>query len=198
MRLRRRFERKLELMHKDEKWQVFHPNGEAIEGAGWDSALGNPEETGSPLIVGVAVIFLYRKNQEGGLEFLWQKRADSIDRYPGEWDISAGGHINLGESLIDAAIRETREEIGAIISGGDLNFVTMRPFFKNRFAWIYAVDYTGRDGDFSFNDQEVSEVRWVSYDEMDEFRKTYAKKPLKKDDLTFIFLKAWLEIHGDI
>ncbi|MBR2855754.1 hypothetical protein IKE99_02305 [Candidatus Saccharibacteria bacterium] len=34
-------------MHKDEMWQTYAPNGEAIPGEGWDSALGNPEKSGS-------------------------------------------------------------------------------------------------------------------------------------------------------
>lgn len=185
-------------MHKDEKWQVYHPNGEAIDGAGWNSGLGNPEITGSSVIVGVAVVFLYRRNQDGELEFLWQKRAENLDRYPGEWDISAGGHINLGESLVEGAVREVKEEIGVEVSADDLNFVTMRTFNKNRFAWIYAVDYTGRVNDFKFNDLEVTEVKWVKYSKMGDFRRDYAKTPLKKDNLTFEHLKVWLEIHGDI
>ena len=47
-------------MHKDESWQVYAPNGEAIPGEGWDSALGNPEVTNADAIVGVAVVFLYQ------------------------------------------------------------------------------------------------------------------------------------------
>lgn len=182
-------------MHQDEKWQVYAPNGEPIPGLGRDSALGNPETTEDDEIVGVAVVFLYRM-RDGGLEFLWQKRSEKVDRYPGDYDISAGGHINLGESLVEAAIREAREEIGAEITADELQYVTMIPFNKNRFAWVYAVDYTGREEDFAFNDEEVSEVRWVPYEKMEEFRKEFAKLPLKKDELTFLFLDRWLKMHG--
>ena len=112
------------------------------------------------------------------MEFLWQKRSDEIDRYPGDWDISAGGHINLGESVVEAAVRETREEVGAKITANEREFVTMRPFNKNRFAWVYLVDWTDRAEEFHFDDKEVSEVRWVEYGKMDEFRKEFAKAPL--------------------
>ena len=185
-------------MHKDELWQAYAPNGEPILGVGWDSALDNPEKSGSDVIVGVAVIFLYRRNLDGELEILWQKRSELVDRYPGDYDISAGGHINLGESIAQAAIRETREEIGATISAEDLRFVTMRPFNKNRFAWVFVVDFTGREDDFHFNDKEVSEVRWIKFSETDEFREKYAKAPLKKDGLTFTCLKEWFLQHGDL
>ena len=69
-------------MHKDETWQLYYKNGEPIPGAGWDSARDNP--TGKDTeIVGVAIVFLYRRNGDR-LEFLWQKRSDEIDRYPGD------------------------------------------------------------------------------------------------------------------
>ena len=185
-------------MHKDEIWQVYAPNGEPIIGSGWDSALDNPEKSGSDKIVGVAVVFLYRKNSEGELELLWQKRSEKVDRFPGDYDISAGGHINLGETIPQAAVRETREEIGVIISEKDLSFVTMRPFNKNRFAWVFAVDFTGKEENFNFNDEEVSEVRWIKFDETEEFREKYAKAPLKKDNLTFACLKEWFLQHGNL
>ena len=130
-------------MHKDEIWQVYAPNGEAIPGEGWDSALGNPEVTGSDKIVGVSVVFLYRFNDDGELELLWQRRAMGVDRYPGDYDISAGGHINLGETVIEGAIRECHEEIGAEIKAEDLQFAFIKSFGVNRFAWIFMVDWTG-------------------------------------------------------
>lgn len=183
-------------MHHDEMWQIYAPNGEPISGEGWNSALDNPEKTGSSAIVGVAVVFLYRRNNEGTLELLWQRRSAKVDRYPGDYDISAGGHINFGESVVEAAIREAREEIGADISEDDLQFMTMRPFNRNRFAWVYVVDWTGKPEEFHFNDNEVSEVKWVPLSETEEFRIKYAKAPFKKDKLTFDCLFEWFSQHG--
>lgn len=182
-------------MHTDEMWQLYYPNGEPIVGLGWDSARDNPEPPDTE-IVGVAVVFVFRVSDEGVLELLWQKRSKGVSRYPGFYDISAGGHINLGESLVEAAVREAREEIGALITASDLGFVTMRGFNKNRFAWIYAVDWTGRPEDFHFNDQEVEEVRWVPFDLTSDFVQKYAKPSLKNDKLTFEALKIWFETHG--
>ncbi|MBR3254145.1 NUDIX domain-containing protein [Candidatus Saccharibacteria bacterium] len=183
-------------MHKDEIWQTYYPNGEPVVGVGWDAALNNPEETGSDAIVGVAAVFLYRR-KGNDLELLWQKRSETIDRYPRDYDFSAGGHVDLGETVVEAAVRETREEIGAEISAEDLHFVTMRPFNKNRFAWVYLVDYAGREENFHFDDEEVSEVKWVPLSEIDEFRLRYAKAPLKKDTITFECIKQWFSQHGD-
>lgn len=184
-------------MHTDEIWQLYHPNGEPIKDHGWDSAKDNPEIASADAqeIVGVAVIFLYRLG-EHGLEFLWQRRSELVSRYPGDYDISAGGHINFGETVVEGAIRETYEEIGVKITAEDLKFVTMRPFNKNRFAWVFAVDWTGREEAFLFNDKEVSEVRWVEGAKMREFREEFAKEPLKNDQLTFAALREWARMHG--
>lgn len=184
-------------MHKDEMWQTYAPNGEPIAGEGWQAALGNPEVTGSDKIVGVAVIFVYRHGADG-VELLWQRRSQQVDRYPGDYDISAGGHINLGETLTEAAMRELREEIGAVVDASELNLFGIRSFNRNRIAWIYAVDWTGKAEEFEFDDGEVSEVKWVPFVETTEFREKYAKAPLRKDGLTIELLEKWLEQHGDL
>ena len=183
-------------MHHNEVWQLFYPNGEPIVGKGYSAEKGNPggEDTE---IVGIVTVWLYRRGAEG-LELLWQRRSEEIDRYPGDWDISAGGHVNLGESLAEAAVREAREEIGVEILPRDLHLVALRPHNKNRLAWVYMVDWTGREEAFHFDDHEVSEVRWVPWMETDEFRQEFAKKPLKEDDLTFWCMKEWLKKHGDL
>ncbi len=183
-------------MHKDEIWQTYYENGEPIKCEGWDSALDNPEKTGGTAIVGVAIVLIYRVKSNGEIDLLWQKRSDKVDRHPGDYDISAGGHINLGETIVEAAIRESREEIGAKLTPADLKFVTERGFNKNRFAWLFAADYTGRKEDFAFTDNEVSEVKWVPLKDTDIFREKYAKKPLKKDNLTFKLLEEWFRQQG--
>lgn len=188
-------------MHQDEVWQVYALNGEPIPGVGWDSSLNNPEVTGSDAIVGVVIIMLFRVNENGEVEYLWQRRSEKVDRFPGDWDFSAGGHVNLGESLVQAAVRETEEEIGAKITADDLRFITMRPYNNNRFGWVYLVDWTGRPGelsDFRFDDDEVSEVKWVKLDEVEEFRLKYAKAPVREDTTTFPCLVEWLKLYGYI
>lgn len=182
-------------MHADEMWQLYHPNGEPIPGEGWDSSLDDPEENDSN-ILGLVVIFVYRINSDGKLEILWQKRSENVSRFPGYYDISAGGHINLGESLVEGALRECAEEIGVKVEPKDLQLAFIKSFAKNRIAWVYCVDYTGREEDFEFTDGEVSEVKWVPYSEMEKFRRKYAKPILQKDNTTFLCLDDWLNTQG--
>ena len=44
-------------------------------------------------------------------ELLLQKRSTSKKTHPNCWDISGAGHIKAGESVVDGAIRELKEEI---------------------------------------------------------------------------------------
>ena len=45
-------------------------------------------------------------------DLLLQKRSMSKDVAPGKWDTSVGGHVNAGESLEEAVMREMEEELG--------------------------------------------------------------------------------------
>ncbi len=47
-----------------------------------------------------------------GKRVLLQKRSPQKDTFPGKWDISAAGHVSVGESLQGAVLREVLEELG--------------------------------------------------------------------------------------
>jgi isopentenyldiphosphate isomerase len=63
---------------------------------------------GNPALVHRAVHILVF-NHAG--ELYLQKRAPDKDVQPDRWDTSVGGHVALGESYEQAAIREMREEL---------------------------------------------------------------------------------------
>jgi intracellular septation protein A/isopentenyldiphosphate isomerase len=44
-----------------------------------------------------------------------QRRSESKDIYPDYWDVSVGGHLDIGESPKDAGIREAMEELNIAI-----------------------------------------------------------------------------------
>ena len=181
-------------MHHDELWQLFDKNGQPKMDGGYPSKLGNPRP-GSNKVYGVTTIYFYRRTPDG-LELLFQKRGEKVDKYPGEWDAAAGGHINFGESILDAARREAREEIGAEITTDDLEYVCSTCRNQNSIYWALCVDWTDKADTFHFDDGEVSEVRWVPYRELNGFLKDYVKKPLREDTVFFAILDRWLKDRG--
>ncbi len=184
------------MQHQGELWQEFDKAGEPIKNGGRNPKLGNPK-FGEPVYTSVAIVWLYRKIADG-IEVLFQKRSEKVDRFGGFWDIAAGGHINYEESVLDAAVREAEEEIGAKITKDMLQLVVITPsLFANNILREFICDYTGKPDNFRFDDEEVSEVRWVKLSEFDQFIDEYAKPPLKEDVEIRELIKKSIKAHGN-
>ncbi len=67
------------------------------------------------------VVHLHVIDAEGRIYL--QKRSMRKDIAPGRWDTSVGGHVDFGESLQDAVVREAREELGLHIDPADCRFL---------------------------------------------------------------------------
>lgn len=87
----------------DEILEIVNSEGEAIGLAPRSEIHGNPS-----LIHRVVHVLVFNKKGE----LLLQKRSLRKDVAPGKWDTSVGGHINPGENTLEAAKRETEEELG--------------------------------------------------------------------------------------
>lgn len=186
-------------MHENELWQEYAHNGEVLKTAGRSPSRGNPE-LDEEKYVSSSLVWLYRR-AGNDLEVLFQKRSSYVDRHPNFWDVAAGGHINLGETSVEAAVREVREEIGVEILPEKLDFLlTARSKEKGLFLNEFLYDWTGREDDFHFDDKEVSEVKWVPLAEFDDFLDKYAKPPLRDGAAVRLVLKIRLGLitEGDV
>ncbi|MBR1687887.1 MAG: NUDIX domain-containing protein [Prevotella sp.] len=56
------------------------------------------------------VVHLHLFNSRG--ELYLQRRPDWKDIQPGKWDTACGGHVDYGERIEQALLREVREELG--------------------------------------------------------------------------------------
>ena len=90
-------------MVKDEIFPLVNEQGEVM-----GQATRRECHSGSKLLH--PVVHLHVRDAEGRL-FL-QKRSMTKDIQPGKWDTAVGGHIDFGETVNDALLREAREELG--------------------------------------------------------------------------------------
>ena len=92
-------------------------------------------------------------------EILFQLRSHTKDIFPGMWDVT-GGHVQSGESYLEAAVRELDEELGVLISPNDLEslFKQRDHFGGNEFQMIYLLRWNSRIK--RIQAEEVQEVRF--------------------------------------
>jgi isopentenyldiphosphate isomerase len=89
---------------------------------------------------------------------LLQKRSLNKRVAPGKWDTSVGGHVDCGETLMAAARREMREELG--ISPEPPRFI-YQYIHSNDFESELVSTYICRyDGEIRHNPEEIDAVRF--------------------------------------
>lgn len=155
-----------------ELWQLYDEDTNPLVGSG----ATKDDVLSGALLHGASHVWIWRY-MNGAVQVLLQKRAKNKRTWPDKFDISAAGHIDLGESPEQAAIRETKEEIGVDISASDLKPVAIHKAYleagngniENEFQWVYLLELGG-DRDFHLQESEVASLVWVS---LDTIRKNY-------------------------
>lgn len=110
------------------------------------------------------VVHLHIFNSDGKL-FL-QKRTLTKDIQPGKWDTAVGGHIDYGESVEEALMREAREELGISISNPKHLFrYVFESDIERELVNTYAICY---EGPFALDPVEIAEGRFWSVQEIKE------------------------------
>ncbi len=121
-------------------------------------------------------------------EILIQKRAQTVQIYPGLLFLSAGWHIQSWETIEEGTVREVAEEIGLKIDMDNLlvideeykNILGMTgdiPWHNHELSRIYIAKY---EGDFSKLERQESEVEKLVTMHIDDFEKELSDSELSK------------------
>ncbi len=119
------------------------------------------------------VVHMWFRNSKG--EYLVQQRNKETDEIPYQW-AATGGAATTGDSSIEAAIRETEEELGLSIDKSKFQLVG-RYFTENHIA-NYITDAYLIEEDILLNQLKIDtvEVREVDYKSMDEIKNMISNK----------------------
>lgn len=146
-------------MASDEIFPIVDTDGNVI-----GSATRRECHSGSMLLH--PVVHLHVFDSDGNIYL--QKRSLNKDIQPGKWDTAVGGHVDYGESVDEALMRESREELG--LTDIKPKRLTTYEFKSDREHELINVHYIVVDRE-SFNPQvdpmEIDEARFWSADEVD-------------------------------
>lgn len=131
-------------------------------------------------------------------EIIFQHRAKDKDTYPDLLDATVGGHVEVGDSYIDTAIKETKEETGLTIKPEDLHFLVKLKMkhvdpvtgkTNNAFKYEFAYKFTGK-----ISDLQVEEGKAVGFESCPIDSLFNMNESDKKKFLPAIFLPEFLNM----
>ena len=106
-----------------------------------------------------------------------QRRGPNMETFPNRWDISSAGHISAGESSLQGAIREMKEELGLIVDNHDLELlgiVQIESFYKNgtyidrEYQDVYLTQRNINLSQLTAQQSEVSGIKLISWIELQQ------------------------------
>lgn len=89
-------------------------------------------------------------------EILFQRRSKKVETFPNLLDASVGGHVEIGDDYLEAAVKELEEETGIRAEAKDLIYITkmrMNGYDKitgkknNTFKKVYTYKFNGNPKD---------------------------------------------------
>ena len=122
-------------------------------------------------------------------ELFLQKRSMTKDCFPGTWDSSASGHLDVGETYDACAVREVREELGVTLDSAPERLFKLAacPETGWEFVWIYRCL---AEGPFRLHPEEIERGEWCSRERLEEWLKT------RPEEFASAFRRVWAEYRS--
>lgn len=108
-------------------------------------------------------------------EILLQQRSRKKDIFPLLWDVSAAGHIDAGEPMEHAAIREVEEELGLQLKPEELTKIGVHKHAStyangtiqdNEFHHVFVAELKVNLQNLTPQEEEVEAIKLVTFNEL--------------------------------
>lgn len=131
------------------------------------------------------LIAVFVFNDKGQL--LVQKRSSQLKRFPNYYESSVGGHVELGESYEEAALREMKEELGI---KKPLKFVKKKKITYEEVTKFVTLFECSTNQKLKIDKQEVKEAKFMDISQI---------KAMIKDKGLFlpVFVEFFNDLFGD-
>ena len=144
----------------------------------------------------VAVMILNHQGQT-----LLQKRSPNKRNNPNKWGVCAG-HVDVGEALEHAALRELKEEVGIECNKEDLKILAEKELrlgnTNSHFTRYYYVYCDKPEEEFIIQKEELSEVKWFDLETLMEMVRNKREDLTIKEDRIYLLEKLKnLEVKED-
>jgi 16S rRNA (adenine1518-N6/adenine1519-N6)-dimethyltransferase len=127
-------------------------------------------------------VHVFVKNKRG--EIYLQKRSHLKDVHPLVWDSSAAGHLDVGESYADCAVREVHEEVGIRVEcTTKLADIPATERTGMEFVELHCVDH---DGPMRYAPDEIDCGAWFAPELIDQWVKA------RPQDFATGFIECWV------
>lgn len=125
---------------------------------------------------------------------LLQLRAKHKDIQPGRWDTSVGGHVEYGETVATAVVREIGEELGVAVQPSELRFLyryVMRSDVETELVHSFRLVHAGP---FRVEFGEIDELRFWDHSAIVESLGAELLTPNFEDE--YRRFREWLAAAG--
>ena len=119
-----------------------------------------------------------------------QRRSMKKDSAPGKWAASVSGHVDAGEDYLQAALRESWEEIGLDLAVEPEELARIDACSQTGMEFVRVYLARG-DEPFRLDPEEVAEGRWCSVAEVDRWMQA------RPGDFATSFRLVWERVRLD-
>lgn len=145
-----------------EKYELVDINGNKTGKFLTDIDVNDPNNIPDGHYISVVGIVIVNDNNE----ILLQKRSRFKKVNPNKWGI-CGGKVNLGESTLDAGVRETLEEIGILLNKDELKIIRMATNGRAHFT-VYYIRKNVDINECKLREEELEEIKYFKIEELQD------------------------------